>query len=106
MQDKPPTLDYARPAVRRSGAPWQTFLALPPLLVSPMTMCMCGHMDFVSLLFTLPAGVLASWGFARREDRAEVWQILTGFVLIVSAGMLAKNLADILWFGHDALLGG
>ena len=102
MADTSPILDYTS-TPRRGSLPWQAIAALPPLLFAPMTMCMCGHMDWFAFPFTLVAASLSWWGFARK-DRPTVWRVIVVLLVVFASLALTKNVADILWFGHEPLL--
>lgn len=102
MADTSPILDYTTTPRRRS-LPWQAIAALPPLLFAPMTMCMCGHMDWFSLPLTLAAASLSWWAFARK-DQPPGWRLIVVVLVVLASLELTKNVADILWFGHEPLL--
>jgi hypothetical protein len=102
MGDDRNTLDYGRPAAR-DPFPWQVVAAIPLIFFAPATICACGHMDWLSLAFTGPAAGLAWWGLCR-SSRAGIWVALVLFTTVLATLVLAKNMADILWFGHHALL--
>jgi len=102
MADVGPTLDYAKPP-QRALMPWQSIAALPPLFFAPMTMCMCGYMDWVSFPFTATAAWLSWWGFARK-DRPSAWRLIVVMVVVLASLAVMKNVADILWLGHNPLL--
>lgn len=102
MTDKPPILDYARPP-QRSSLPWQTIAAIPLLLLAPLTECTCSHMTWVSIPFTMSAIGLGWWGFCWKTS-SPLWRILMIAVAVLASLEAAKNLADILWFGHHPLL--
>jgi hypothetical protein len=99
-QENLPIIDYAKP--HRGFCPWQVLVALPPLLFAPMTMCMCGHMDWLSFPFTVTAASLSWWAFARGRQAGS--RILVIAVMTLASLALAKNVADLLWFGHKPLL--
>lgn len=105
MADKPPVLDYAGPpaTVAPASLPWQTITAIVPLLIAPMTACLCGHLDWFALPFSTAAASLAWLGFCR-NGRWSIWRLLVLVVAVLASLELVKNLADILWFGHQPLL--
>ncbi len=69
-----------------------------------LTMCMCGHTSWLFSIGILPAFSYACYIFfvLPRSDRLE--QILGAAAFALIVGMLVKNIADILYFGHDPLL--
>ena len=83
---------------------WSTLAALPFLALSPFTMCMCGHMSFLSLPFTTLA-CLFSWFGLARAGRLNIGRAVVWFFTVMSSLMLYKNIVDILWVGHSPLLG-
>jgi hypothetical protein len=64
-------------------------------------MCICGHLDVVALIATVPTLSLASWGFARRLSF--VGRVLAGGVVALASVAFLKNLLDIGWSGHNPL---
>jgi hypothetical protein len=100
MGETEPALDYAKP-VRRAALPWQSLVAIPPMLLTPMLMCGCGHIGWEVLPFTSVSVFLSWWGF--HNSAPTIFRVVAIFVVIVATVLFAKNAADILWFGHDAL---
>ncbi|MEI8195626.1 MAG: hypothetical protein WCI73_06935 [Phycisphaerae bacterium] len=103
MADTPPLLDYA-PRPSRGFLPWQTIAAIVPMILATGTVCLCGHMDWVSMPFTMSALSLACWGLGRGYRNTPVRLIIIVVVMILASMETGKNLADILWFGHHPLL--
>jgi len=60
-------------------------------------------MDWFSFPFTLAATSLSWWAFARK-DRPTVWRLIVVVLVVFASLELMKNVADILWFGHEPLL--
>ena len=84
------------------------FVALAALCISflnmGMTCCLCGHMHFVSFPGSL-IGALAAWfAFLRGKDKRLISRVVIHMVVVVTTIILLKNIGDILWWGHDAIL--
>jgi hypothetical protein len=79
-----------------------SFLALAMAMFGGLFFtCMCGHIAAPALLLTGPAAVLA-WFVIVVDRRTEgVRRGVEGAVVIMVSVILVKNLADVLWFGHD-----
>lgn len=104
MQQQPtPTLDYSHPPHRpRAVLAWQSLVAgVGAFVFIPSFMCTCGHLGVAALLATVPAGLLAWWGFTR--PLSVIGRVVAGGVVVLVTLALAKNLMDIAWFGHDAM---
>lgn len=67
--------------------------------------CACGHMERLSLIGSLPAFALAWVAFLMRKDSRPATRIVVALACLVTTIVLMKNLMDVLWLGHDALLG-
>jgi hypothetical protein len=74
------------------------------LLVVAPTSCTCGYMGWFSLWFTVPAVAAVWWGMLRSRVRHVLARTLYVIVAAIVSTMLLKNIADILWFGHEPLL--
>ncbi len=96
-----PTLSYAPPP-RSARMPWQGMAAIAMVCLVPLTMCVCGHFDWISLTLAAPAMGLAWWG-AARTGRG-IWRVAMIIVVIASTVMVVKCAADLLWYGHQPLL--
>ena len=66
--------------------------------------CACNHLDPNALLVVVPAALLAWWRFLFARESWPSPRIVTIVAVIASSLLLAKNVSDILWFGHDPLL--
>lgn len=66
--------------------------------------CICGHIAQWALPFTVSASAVGWWAFLKRSSANFVWKLLRMAVVIALSMLLAKNLADALWFGHGAWL--
>lgn len=64
-------------------------------------MCMCGHTSGVFSIGAIPAFVFACYLFFGFHRRSRLEQILGAVAFALLVGMLLKNLADILYFGHS-----
>jgi hypothetical protein len=102
MNNDKPVLEYAI-ATKQKLLPWQAIAALPPLLCAPMTMCMCGHTNWFTFPFSLAAATLSGWAWGRK-DYATLGRLVVIVLVVLASLLLFKNVADVLWFGHDALL--
>jgi hypothetical protein len=106
-EPNPPVLDYA--ASRSAAGPPQTWwpsvvsmlLALGAMIFLP---CMCGHLGGFALAVTLPASGLGCYGWIANKNRDLIWRGFLMFAVVLSAMVLLKNIGDVLWFGHEALL--
>ena len=101
MATATPILDYTtRPPP--AALAWQSLVAAIGVSIIPSFMCICGHLGQDALVATVPTAAVAWWGFARRLSR--IGRLLAAGVVIIASMALAKNLLDVLWFGHDPLL--
>ena len=91
------------PVVPRSplsmAAPLSLILALYGVAVFS-----CGHTGRATLCFLVPAALLAWWPFLFVRESWPLPRLVTVAAVLVSTLLLASNVADILWFGHDPLL--
>jgi hypothetical protein len=55
-------------------------------------------------LGTAPGALLAWWGFVTNTDRRVVPRAGLWVLVIFTSFLLLRNLHDVLWSGHDALL--
>jgi dTDP-4-amino-4,6-dideoxygalactose transaminase len=62
---------------------------------------MCGHMGTVALPTNALSVVLAWYPFIRYERTSSEERGATVFVVVVVTFSFIKNVADVLWFGHD-----
>jgi len=66
---------------------------------------MCGHIEWPGLPTSL-AGVFFAWlGFRKSLRSSGLKGLAYAVWLLLPAVTLAKVVADILWLGHDAILG-
>ena len=79
---------------------WSFILSVVTLLVFP---CICGHLH-TEALPTSGLGVVLAWYPFIRYERARILDrcVAVFFVLFTSLVFL-KNVADVLWFGHEPL---
>jgi len=102
MADQIPILDYARPP-KPSSFPWLSTMAfLLDAILTPMLPCACGHLNFVALPVTIAAAFFGWWGFCRKTQSL-LWRLISLAIVIFVTLVLAKNLGDILWYGHNPL---
>lgn len=102
----PPVLDYAAATSTVEFSGWWpsvVWLALSVVLV-PLFYCACGHMGTEGFLVTLPAFAFACYGWIRNPDMGLGRRSLLILVVLLSVCGLFKNLVDVLWLGHEALL--
>lgn len=104
---EPPALEYAsvRPV---ANAPIHCTAPIVALLLAMFAAvalpCMCGHLGSEALFATLPACALAVYAWVSNANGNAVWRVLLIIVVVVVAIVFLKNLTDVLWFGHEALL--
>lgn len=102
MADPIPTLDYARPE-KPSSFPWPSVIAFVlDFLITPILPCACGHLSTIALPVTIAAAVFGWWGFCR-NTRFILWRLLALGNAIFVTLILAKNLGDVLWYGHNPI---
>jgi hypothetical protein len=79
-----------------------SFLALAMAMFGGLFFtCMCGHIAAPALLLTGLAAVLAWFVFIRDPSTASGNRGLAIIAVVIASLILVKNLADVLWFGHD-----
>ncbi len=105
MSQEPPTLEYARgdSSSRQRLKWWPSLIAVVLVLGSSLTACMCGHLDRVSFLFTVPAFGFACYGWIRNRQMSLIRRVALILVVIVTSGVLFKNIVDVMWLGHEPL---
>ena len=101
------------------GLPYEQATAPPPgsrlWLASPLSLilsfigasvfpCTCGHLGREALFVLVPAALLAWWPFLFAREHWPFPRLGTIAAALASTLLLAKNVADILWFGHEPLL--
>jgi hypothetical protein len=105
VSQPPPTLEYATAGVQ--GKPrlrwWLPLVAVLLAFLAPR--CACGYYDLISLPFTVPATGLACYGWISNKRKNLIWRAVLVLVVIFTSITLFKNIADVLWFGYDAILG-
>lgn len=108
-ESEPHVLGYA-PAARGSDPPLRWWPALTSIglavLVAPMFACACGHLDELAFSVTLPACALACFGWVSNKNRNLLGRLFLMGAVVLSVMVFLKNAGDVLWFGHDPLLGG
>ena len=77
-------------------------LALESVLVS-LTTCGCGHLFWFSLIITVPS-LWYGISVYRRRGSGKVSGEFTPEALTLIVLLLVKNVADVLYFGHESLL--
>ena len=65
--------------------------------------CMCGHISPIALVFTVPAAVVSWLTLSTVRSRGTLFAIMTVLVAVFTTLVLVKNLADTLWYGHEAI---
>jgi hypothetical protein len=107
VSQPPPTLEYAPADVH--GKPfirwWPLVTAVLLVVGSSCTTCACGCFDWTSFPFTLSAFGLACYGRVCNRNTELAGRVLLIFVVLLTALLFVKNVADILWLGHHAILG-
>lgn len=70
-----------------------------------VNLCMCGHLNLTALPGSLLcSGVLLSL-FIRSDSRNIFVRLVIDVCLALTVFILIKNVGDILWWGHEPLLG-
>ena len=65
--------------------------------------CACGHLDALALPVTFPAAAFG-WYAATTIHRGNLSHAIITLVISVLATIIfLKNLADVLWLGHNAI---
>jgi hypothetical protein len=84
------------------GCAWSMALSAALLVVTPAFVCTCGHLDASVLPVTLPAALLAWRALVLANKRGSL--LAPAILIAVVAGVvLGKNVADVVWLGHDPL---
>ena len=65
--------------------------------------CMCGHLGRGQLIGSAIVSFSSWYSFTRFKEKSIIKRIVIMMAVIISTVLLAKNLADVLWFGHDAI---
>ncbi len=65
--------------------------------------CMCGHISPTALAFTVPSAVVSCLTLATVRLRYKWHAIVTVLVAVFTSVVLVENVADTLWYGHDAI---
>ena len=101
-----PTIDSPkeRKAVLRTRpASTSLICAVIGLMLAGFFTCGCGHLDVLALPVTLPTA-MCGWCAATTVRRGNLSHaILTIVICVLTTIVLLKNLADVLWFGHNAV---
>jgi hypothetical protein len=63
--------------------------------------CVCGHLDFYALPTSIIGVAIAFYGFSRFRH---IFILYRALAVLIPTFVFLKNVADILWFGHDAIL--
>jgi hypothetical protein len=66
--------------------------------------CTCGHLNVWSFMMTGPAVILGWLGFLRRLSPSWPLRMLSMAGVVMASLVFMKNVADVLWFGHEPLL--
>ena len=67
--------------------------------------CACGHLDFTNLLVNLIGLALTWYALIMHNQKISIIKrIGIGFACVLTALAFLKNIADILWLGHNPLL--
>ncbi|MGA2253561.1 MAG: hypothetical protein ABSG53_02780 [Thermoguttaceae bacterium] len=65
--------------------------------------CTCGYLARWALWVTVPC-MLSGWYAVLHVERSMLaWRNFAGVLAILASLVLAKNIADALWYGHDAV---
>ena len=66
--------------------------------------CMCGHLPAEALIPSVAGAILAWVGFSRHQYASLVIRMVAFLIVVIASCIFLKNLADVLWYGHNALL--
>ena len=66
--------------------------------------CTCGRLPAEALIPSLAGAILAWVGFLRHQDASSVIRMVAFLIVLMASYIFLKNLADVLWYGHNALL--
>ncbi|MCP5537230.1 MAG: hypothetical protein H7A51_13500 [Akkermansiaceae bacterium] len=81
---------------------WVTVLVTA--VVCSMTMPISGGLQWFHLLITIPSWIFGLMLYRRGPRRNSLGSILALIGIALLTIVLALNLANILWFGHGAIL--
>jgi len=100
-------LEYARAdGVRKSWLQpvnWAaSTLALMFLAMTPVLMCMCGHMGWEVLPVTAGIAFLGCYGWLASWERLPL-RVVQIVIAIATLYVFARNVLDVLKFGHNPL---
>ncbi len=70
-----------------------------------LTSCLCGYLSAISLPGGLAAAGTAWLAFVRYRGRNPLFRVFLVLATSLTTVLLAKAAVDILWFGHEPLLG-
>ncbi len=106
MEPEPPVIEYApvRPAPGRARRVSPSVVSLVLVALTPTLVCACGYLISITFVLTLPAFILAVYGWITNQNRNPLWRGFLMAVAVLSTMVFLRNLADVLWFGHEALL--
>jgi hypothetical protein len=91
--------------VYRKERYFAVFSLFTTLVITSAFTCSCGHLPAVALPVTVFATVLAWIPFICKVQHGIVWRLFLMLVVILSSYSLVMNIVDVLWFGHNPLLG-
>jgi hypothetical protein len=74
------------------------------VLLASLFSCMCGHLPLEATFLTVPAVILAAFGRVSSSGCKSSVSIIATVVVGLTSLVLMKNISDVLWFGHDAIL--
>lgn len=87
---------------------WLTVLGLLSIVFADFILssfrCACGYLSVTAIPFTLAANLMAWSAFAFSRERNFVLRAGLALAVIAAFLLLATNLADVLWLGHNPLL--
>jgi hypothetical protein len=83
----------------------EPFVLLSLLLLGfvPLLPCMCGYLGKSAFSFTMPCAILAWYAFAMRGNTTRPRKIVVVIILVLATMAFAKNVGDVLWYGHDPI---
>lgn len=86
---------------RLKGGPLFAASLILTFLGLPFVGCMCGHLGYEALPVTAGAALLAWYPFVRFERHTLDQRSFAVFTTCYGTFVLLRNVADILWFGHN-----
>lgn len=92
----------AAPAVPATGSRLFVFGLLCSAVAVVFT-CMCGYIQPQALPLSVAGAALTWYPFLRYNRTNAFISLAVLLVVLISTLVLAKNLADVLWFGHQPL---